>query len=134
MLSVGQLWSYERLQKTQLEMAAVTENSDSDKQWTFGQIVAVSVFAPALIDFLFACLSQRKAQKADTGPQDGEGKSINSSKPQTQQSNSKPVTDNQPERGLSLTDANESGHQPELWSNIGSKDFANGVFNRRYTK
>jgi hypothetical protein len=36
MLSVGQLWSYERLEHTQLEMAAATGNSDSDNQWTFG--------------------------------------------------------------------------------------------------
>jgi hypothetical protein len=67
-LSVSQLWSYLRLQEAQKQMSAATSNADSDNQWTFGQIVAVSVFTPTLVETITAYISLKQPQNA-TGRQ-----------------------------------------------------------------
>lgn len=48
LLSAGLLWSYFRLQRFQSQVSTKAGLQDSDNQWTFGQIVAVVVFAPVL--------------------------------------------------------------------------------------
>lgn len=50
LLATGLLWTVFRAQQFQREMAASTGSGDSDNQWTFGQVVAVTVFAPVLVE------------------------------------------------------------------------------------
>lgn len=51
-LSVTQLWTYFRLHQLQLELAKINKGNDDDNQWMFGQVVAVAVFVPVLVDFI----------------------------------------------------------------------------------
>ena len=54
LLGGGQFWTYLRLHRAQMQMSAAAGNPDMDEQWSFGQIVAVSVFAPVLVEAMFA--------------------------------------------------------------------------------
>jgi hypothetical protein len=54
LLGGGQFWTYLRLRRAQMQMSAAAGNPDMDEQWSFGQIVAVSVFAPVLLEAMFA--------------------------------------------------------------------------------
>jgi hypothetical protein len=49
LLAIGQLWAILRLQKMQKDMANMTGGQDLDDQWTFGQVVAVTVFLPVIV-------------------------------------------------------------------------------------
>ncbi|KAK5734368.1 hypothetical protein LTR17_009032 [Elasticomyces elasticus] len=50
LLASGLLWTIFRAQRLQMDMASVLESGDSDHQWTFGQVVAVTLFAPILVE------------------------------------------------------------------------------------
>jgi hypothetical protein len=51
-LTTAQLWTYIRLHYIQMDMARVLADADEDLKWTFGQIVAVTLFAPVAIKVL----------------------------------------------------------------------------------
>jgi len=53
LLFVAQFWTYLRLQTEQLEMSRATGNLDGDLDWSFGQVVALTVFIPVAVDVLF---------------------------------------------------------------------------------
>jgi hypothetical protein len=59
LLSVTQIWAYFRIQNLQAQMTKAAGNSYLDQQWTFGQVVAVSVFAPVLTEALFFMRHQK---------------------------------------------------------------------------
>ncbi|OCL10665.1 hypothetical protein AOQ84DRAFT_387352 [Glonium stellatum] len=66
LLSVSQMWTFFRLQKLQTQMTDATGGVYLDKQWTFGQIVAVIVFMPVLTEALFL-LRNTKVYDLDSG-------------------------------------------------------------------
>lgn len=49
-LSILQIWAYFRLQRYQEDMSNSTKSGNSDLEWGFGQIVAVTVFVPILVE------------------------------------------------------------------------------------
>ena len=55
LLACGLLWTVIRVQQFQRQMAAATHSEFSDGEWTFGQVIAVTVFVPVLVEawFLF---------------------------------------------------------------------------------
>lgn len=48
--AIGQIWTIFRLRNLQTQISRAAENSDVDGEWTFGQIVAVTVFFPVLVE------------------------------------------------------------------------------------
>ncbi|KAL8907481.1 MAG: hypothetical protein Q9207_001385 [Kuettlingeria erythrocarpa] len=52
-LAISQIWTILRLRRFQVDVSHSTGNRDSDDQWTFGQIVAITVFVPVLVEFGF---------------------------------------------------------------------------------
>ena len=59
-IAVSQLWTIFRLRRFQEQVSANSGNVDSDTQWTFGQIVAVTIFVPVLVECWFTWLCGRK--------------------------------------------------------------------------
>ena len=57
-IAVSQLWTVFRLRKFQEQISANSGNADSDTQWTFGQIVAVTIFVPVLVECWFTWLCE----------------------------------------------------------------------------
>ncbi len=55
-IAVSQLWTVFRLRRFQQQIAQNAGNYDSDSQWTFGQIVAVTIFVPVVVECCFAWL------------------------------------------------------------------------------
>ncbi len=55
-IAVSQLWTIFRLRRFQEQISANSGNMDSDTQWTFGQIVAVTIFLPVLVECWFTWL------------------------------------------------------------------------------
>ncbi|KAK0515366.1 hypothetical protein JMJ35_002745 [Cladonia borealis] len=58
-IAVSQLWTVFRLRRFQEQVSANSGNADSDAQWTFGQIVAVTVFVPVLVECWFTWQCER---------------------------------------------------------------------------
>lgn len=56
--AVSQLWTVFRLRRFQEQVSAHSGNADSDVQWTFGQIVAVTIFVPVLVECWFTWLCE----------------------------------------------------------------------------
>ena len=54
--AVSQLWTIFRLRRFQQQMAQNAGNSDTDGQWTFGQIAAVTIFVPVAVEVCFVWL------------------------------------------------------------------------------
>jgi len=52
-LLVVQFWAFFRLRRFQADMTEAAGGDFSDGQFTFGQIVAVVLFAPVLVEVLF---------------------------------------------------------------------------------
>lgn len=50
LLACGLLWTILRVQHFQQHMTTANGGGDSDAQWTFGQVVAVTVFAPIIVE------------------------------------------------------------------------------------
>ena len=55
-IAISQLWTIFRLRSFQQQMAQNAGNYDSDDQWTFGQIAAVTIFVPVAVECCFAWL------------------------------------------------------------------------------
>lgn len=55
-IAVSQLWTVFRLRTFQQQIAQIAGNDDSDGLWTFGQIVAVTIFVPGVVECCFAWL------------------------------------------------------------------------------
>ena len=55
-LAISQLWTAFRLRSYQKEISQVSGNQDSDGQWTFGQIAAVTIFVPVMVECWFSWL------------------------------------------------------------------------------
>jgi len=54
MIAVSQFWTIFRLRSLQREMAKTAGNDDLENDWTFGQIVAVTVFIPVFVETWYA--------------------------------------------------------------------------------
>jgi hypothetical protein len=52
-LAITQFWTYLRLHQAQKQIAEATGNLYQDNQWSFGQIVAITVFAPVITECWF---------------------------------------------------------------------------------
>ncbi|KAK5122439.1 hypothetical protein LTR85_004023 [Meristemomyces frigidus] len=50
LLACGLLWTILRTRRFQQQMSKMTSSGDSDAQWTFGQVVSVTVFAPVIVE------------------------------------------------------------------------------------
>ena len=61
-LACGLLWTVIRDQTFQQHMTAAAGNDFADGQWTFGQVVAVTVFVPVLVEAWFLFGEQRKQE------------------------------------------------------------------------
>ena len=55
-IAASQLWIVFRLRSFQKQVARNAGNYDSDGQWTFGQIAAVTIFVPVAVECCFAWL------------------------------------------------------------------------------
>ena len=55
-IAVSQLWTMFRLRTFQEQVSQSSGNQDSDGQWTFGQIAAVTIFVPVLVECWFTWL------------------------------------------------------------------------------
>ena len=55
-LAISQLWTASRLRSYQKQISQVSGNQDSDGQWTFGQVAAVTIFVPVVVECWFAWL------------------------------------------------------------------------------
>lgn len=51
--AVSQIWTILRLRRFQADISKNTGNVDFDSQWTFGQIAAITVFVPVLVECWF---------------------------------------------------------------------------------
>ena len=51
--AISQIWTIFRLRRFQADISTNTGNMDFDSEWTFGQIAAITVFAPVLVECWF---------------------------------------------------------------------------------
>ena len=63
-IAVSQLWTIFRLRRFQEQVSANSGNLDLDTQWTFGQIVAVTIFLPVLVECWFTWLCGRDWERS----------------------------------------------------------------------
>jgi len=61
-LEIGQIWAYFVMQRQQLQMTQAEGISYMDEQWAFGQVVAVVVFVPVLIELCNTMVRVRKKE------------------------------------------------------------------------
>ncbi|KAG9739778.1 hypothetical protein KCU73_g9392, partial [Aureobasidium melanogenum] len=59
-LSIGLIWSYFRLQSFQTHITSALGTENLDSEWGFGQVVAVIVFLPVLVEALFSWHEQQE--------------------------------------------------------------------------
>lgn len=50
---ISQIWTIVRLRQLQRQLTNSASNSSQDNEWGFGQIVAVLLFMPVFVEFLF---------------------------------------------------------------------------------
>lgn len=55
-IAISQLWTILRLRGFQQQVSQASGNQNIDGQWTFGQIAAVTIFVPVLVECWFAWL------------------------------------------------------------------------------
>jgi hypothetical protein len=63
-MAITQFWTYLRLHQAQKHVAETSDNSFLDNQWSFGQIVAITVFTPVIVD----CLYWIRDDESEDGP------------------------------------------------------------------
>ena len=63
-LACGLLWSIVRVRSAQQALTAYINSTDSDGAWTFGQIVAVTVFAPVLVECWISVGAERASSSS----------------------------------------------------------------------
>jgi hypothetical protein len=56
LLTIPQFWGIFRLREIQRSLAGATSNAYVDNQWTFGQVVSVTIFAPVLTELGYLLL------------------------------------------------------------------------------
>ncbi len=66
LLAAGLLWSIIWTQQSQQKLTAAFGGTDSDNTWTFGQIVAVTVFAPVLVECVRSMKQNRSTVNNDS--------------------------------------------------------------------
>jgi hypothetical protein len=76
LLTIPQLWGVLRLRGIQKGLANVTSNVYVDNQWTFGQVVAVMIFAPVFTEVGYLWIRERREYQ----PQPIKGLSLSSLK------------------------------------------------------
>jgi hypothetical protein len=59
-LEISQIWAYFVMQRQQLQMTQAVGVSYVDGQWAFGQVVAVVIFAPVLVEICNTVVRIRK--------------------------------------------------------------------------
>lgn len=59
-LSIGLIWSYLRLQSFQTHITNALSTENSISEWGFGQVVAVIVFLPVIVEALFSWHEQQE--------------------------------------------------------------------------
>lgn len=65
--SISQLWTYMRLRSAQAAMVESFEEDDTDTEWTFGQVAAVTAYMPVVVEIisvLWALWRNRRGSKA----------------------------------------------------------------------
>jgi hypothetical protein len=62
LLEISQIWAYFLMQRLQSQMIRAEGVSYFDEQWAFGQVVAVVVFAPVLVEACSAAADSRNAE------------------------------------------------------------------------
>ncbi|KAF2814579.1 uncharacterized protein BDZ99DRAFT_458596 [Mytilinidion resinicola] len=67
LLSVFQMWTFFRLQRLQTQMTKASGGEDPDTDWTFGQIVAVIMFTPVLVEVGFVMRNRKIFDKVIRG-------------------------------------------------------------------
>lgn len=55
-LAISQIWTILRIQSIQKEISSSAGNQDADGKWSFGQIVAVTLFSPVPVEMLVGFL------------------------------------------------------------------------------
>ena len=55
-IAISQLWTIFRLRNFQKQISQASHNTDIDGEWTFGQIAAVTIYVPVLVECFFAWL------------------------------------------------------------------------------
>ncbi|KAF2500927.1 hypothetical protein BU16DRAFT_555440 [Lophium mytilinum] len=63
LLSIFQMWTFFRLQRLQTQMTKASGGDDPDTDWTFGQIVAVIIFTPVLVEVGFVIRNRKMFDK-----------------------------------------------------------------------
>ena len=61
-LTVPQIWGVLRIRNIQRSMAITTNGSYTDSQWTFGQVVAVTIFAPVFIEVGYLLMRRQNTE------------------------------------------------------------------------
>ncbi|KAK6393731.1 hypothetical protein LTR65_002108 [Meristemomyces frigidus] len=72
LLACGLLWTVLRAQQFQQQLSKTTGSGDSDAQWTFGQVVAVTVFAPVIVECWSAYQDGRQQDEGTGGSVDSD--------------------------------------------------------------
>ena len=55
LLIIPEIWGIFRIRNIQQALSDAIDNEYTDNQWTFGQVVAVVIFAPVLIEVAYLC-------------------------------------------------------------------------------
>lgn len=66
LFSALQFWAYFRLQKYQRDISKATGGADADVEWGFGQVVALTLFVPILVEVWYG-LRELCSGRSDTG-------------------------------------------------------------------
>lgn len=87
LLSIGLIWSYFRLQSFQTHITSALGTENSDSEWRFGQVVAVIVFLPVIVEALFGWHEQQEESDGEhhSTQEPAEEMSESASQPSTSQ-------------------------------------------------
>ena len=53
-IAITQLWTIFRLRTFQIQVSQASGNQDADSEWTFGQVVAFTIFVPVIVECCFS--------------------------------------------------------------------------------
>ena len=56
LLAITQMWTIFRLRDFQTQVSQASGNNDLDSEWTFGQVAAVTIFVPVVVECWFSWL------------------------------------------------------------------------------
>jgi hypothetical protein len=66
-LAIPQFWGVFRLRNIQKSLAGATSNAYTDNQWTFGQVVAVTIFAPVFTEMGYSLIDNWQRTRGAAG-------------------------------------------------------------------